>query len=43
MGVTKKILQAGDGQNFPKPGDKVSMHYRGCLYDQNQPENMGKE
>ena len=31
MGVTKEILREGDGTNFPKKGDKLSMHYKGTL------------
>ncbi|CAD0090559.1 unnamed protein product [Aureobasidium vineae] len=31
MGVTKQIIKQGDGQNFPKNGDNVSMEYTGWL------------
>ena len=31
MGVTKDILREGDGENYPKKGDKLTMHYRGTL------------
>ncbi|KAF7722269.1 FK506 binding protein proline rotamase rapamycin-binding protein [Apophysomyces ossiformis] len=31
MGVTVETISPGDGDNFPKPGDKVSMHYVGTL------------
>ncbi|KAI9026577.1 FK506-binding protein 1 [Phycomyces nitens] len=31
MGVKIESYQAGDGVNFPKKGDKVSMHYVGTL------------
>ncbi|MFE5712509.1 FKBP-type peptidyl-prolyl cis-trans isomerase [Streptomyces sp. NPDC056501] len=31
MGVTREVITAGDGQNFPKPGDYVTMHYTGTL------------
>ncbi|KAL8283441.1 hypothetical protein RQP46_005851 [Phenoliferia psychrophenolica] len=31
MGVTVETLVAGDGINFPKKGDTVSMHYVGTL------------
>ena len=33
MGVTKETTQAGDGQNFPKPGMQCTMHYTGTLTD----------
>jgi FK506-binding protein 1 len=33
MGVTKDVIKAGDGVNFPKPGDTVQMHYNGTLTD----------
>jgi FKBP-type peptidyl-prolyl cis-trans isomerase len=33
MGVEKTILRAGDGVNFPKKGQKLSMHYLGTLTD----------
>ncbi|KAG8941909.1 FK506 binding protein proline rotamase rapamycin-binding protein [Tulasnella sp. 424] len=31
MGVTVETLQAGDGVNFPKKGDTVTIHYVGTL------------
>ncbi|KAI0695998.1 hypothetical protein BC835DRAFT_913592 [Cytidiella melzeri] len=36
MGVTVDIISQGDGQNFPKKGDKVSIHYVGKLLDGTQ-------
>ncbi|XP_046543527.1 peptidyl-prolyl cis-trans isomerase-like [Haliotis rubra] len=33
MGVEIEVIQPGDGTNFPKKGDKVSMHYTGTLTD----------
>mmetsp|Transcript_39076 Transcript_39076/g.72179 ORF Transcript_39076/g.72179 Transcript_39076/m.72179 type:complete len:110 (-) Transcript_39076:408-737(-) len=36
MGVTKDIVQAGDGQTYPKPGDKLTMHYHGTLQSNGQ-------
>lgn len=31
MGVEKKIIKAGNGVDFPKPNDEVTMHYAGTL------------
>ena len=31
MGVEVEVLQQGDGQNYPKTGDTVTMHYTGTL------------
>ncbi|KAJ9087174.1 FK506 binding protein proline rotamase rapamycin-binding protein [Entomophthora muscae] len=31
MGVTTEIIKEGDKQNYPKPGDTISMHYTGKL------------
>ncbi|KAF9187889.1 FK506 binding protein proline rotamase rapamycin-binding protein [Haplosporangium sp. Z 767] len=31
MGVTKTVIKAGDGVNFPKVGQTVVMHYVGTL------------
>eukprot|EP00540_Astrosyne_radiata_P003139 CAMPEP_0116836246 /NCGR_PEP_ID=MMETSP0418-20121206/7990_1 /TAXON_ID=1158023 /ORGANISM="Astrosyne radiata, Strain 13vi08-1A" /LENGTH=108 /DNA_ID=CAMNT_0004465995 /DNA_START=87 /DNA_END=413 /DNA_ORIENTATION=+ len=31
MGVTKQTKTPGDGVTFPKPGDKLVMHYTGYL------------
>ncbi|KAJ7160644.1 hypothetical protein C8R43DRAFT_1086807 [Mycena crocata] len=33
QGVSIEILKAGDGVNFPKKGDTVSIHYVGTLLD----------
>ncbi|KAJ1645849.1 Fork head 1 [Coemansia erecta] len=33
MGVEIEVIQPGDGINFPKPGDTVTMHYDGTLID----------
>nr|XP_039272529.1 peptidyl-prolyl cis-trans isomerase FKBP1B-like [Styela clava] len=33
MGVTVETTQAGDGTNFPKPGQTVEVHYTGTLTD----------
>ena len=41
MGVEKKVKQEGNGQDFPKKGDTVTMEYTGWLYDPSKPENKG--
>ncbi|BEI85029.1 hypothetical protein CcaverHIS002_0504300 [Cutaneotrichosporon cavernicola] len=33
MGVEIQRLGGGDGKTFPKPGDKVTIHYVGTLTD----------
>ncbi|KAJ6610175.1 hypothetical protein B0H10DRAFT_1954091 [Mycena sp. CBHHK59/15] len=33
MGVTVEVLNPGDGVNFPKKGDTVTIHYVGTLND----------
>lgn len=35
-GVIKQILRAGEGNESPVPGDKVSVHYVGTLEDETQ-------
>jgi hypothetical protein len=39
MGVEKETLQAGNGTDHPKTGDKVAMLYTGWLYDPNAKDN----
>ncbi|KAJ5966457.1 hypothetical protein N7481_013171 [Penicillium waksmanii] len=39
MGVEKKTLVPGNGVDFPKKGDNVSLHYTGCLYDASKADN----
>merc|ERR1719443_2222429 len=31
LGVQKQVISEGDGKTFPKPGDTVTMHYKGNL------------
>ena len=31
MGVTRETITAGDGVNYPKAGDELTMHYTGTL------------
>ncbi|KAG0315416.1 FK506-binding protein 1A [Linnemannia gamsii] len=33
MGVTRTVITPGNGVNFPKKGDTVTMHYVGTLAD----------
>ncbi|KAG0641628.1 hypothetical protein HOY80DRAFT_1014900 [Tuber brumale] len=33
MGVNKAVIRQGNGINFPKNGDTVSIHYVGTLQD----------
>ena len=33
MGVTVETLAEGDGATFPKPGQRVNVHYTGTLTD----------
>ncbi|KAI0634948.1 hypothetical protein C8Q77DRAFT_1104917 [Trametes polyzona] len=33
MGVTVEVITPGDGKNFPRRGDKVTIHYVGTLLD----------
>lgn len=40
MGVTKQTLTPGNQADIPQKGDTVSIHYTGCLYDPNKPEEM---
>ncbi|GMI21537.1 hypothetical protein TrCOL_g9948 [Triparma columacea] len=31
MGIKRSVLTEGDGQSYPKKGDKLTMHYVGTL------------
>ncbi|TPX38733.1 hypothetical protein SeMB42_g05137 [Synchytrium endobioticum] len=31
MGVTKEVIKPGNGKDFPKKGDRISIHYTGTL------------
>ncbi|KAJ5225451.1 peptidyl-prolyl cis-trans isomerase [Penicillium chermesinum] len=43
MGVTIDNIRDGNGADFPKPGDNIEMHYRGCLYDEKATDKMGSQ
>jgi hypothetical protein len=43
MGVTKKLISPGNGQDKPKKGDNITMEYTGNLYDQNATDGKGKQ
>jgi hypothetical protein len=45
MGVIdfiKDILRPGNGVDYPKPGDMVTVHYHGYLYDPTRSWNRGR-
>ncbi|OBZ68754.1 hypothetical protein A0H81_11309 [Grifola frondosa] len=33
MGVTVEVISPGDGKNFPRKGDRITIHYVGTLPD----------
>ncbi|KAL6710908.1 hypothetical protein ACN47E_006783 [Coniothyrium glycines] len=41
MGVQKVVVKPGNGADFPKKHDEVSMEYTGWLYDESIPDNKG--
>ncbi|KAF2705607.1 peptidyl-prolyl cis-trans isomerase [Pleomassaria siparia CBS 279.74] len=43
MGVRKVVLKSGNGTDFPKKHDEVSMEYTGWLYDQCSENNKGRQ
>ena len=44
MGVTRTILSPGNGKDFPKKGDEVTIEYTGNLYDSSiEPHHQGKK
>lgn len=45
MGVIdfiKDIIRPGNGVDYPKPGDMVTVHYHGYLYDPTRSWNRGR-
>lgn len=43
MGVTKKVITQGNGVDFPKSGDTITMEYTGNLEDPNAENGKGKQ
>ena len=43
MGVSKEILKEGNGQDYPKQGDQVTIEYTGNLYDPEASDNRGTQ
>lgn len=43
MGVTKQMIQPGNGQDKAKAGDEITMEYTGNLHDPNAPNGKGKQ
>ena len=39
MGFTRKVLRNGNGTDYPKKGDQVTIEYTGNLYDEQMGEN----
>ncbi|KAK3712578.1 Fork head 1 [Vermiconidia calcicola] len=43
MGVTKKQISPGNGQDKPKAGDNITMEYTGVLEDKSKSDGKGKQ
>ena len=43
MGVTKKQISPGNGQDKPKAGDNITMEYTGVLEDKSKSDSKGKQ
>ncbi|KAI4930187.1 hypothetical protein J4E85_004812 [Alternaria conjuncta] len=41
MGVEKLVIRPGNGIDFPKKHDEVSMEYTGWLFDDDAPDHKG--
>ena len=39
MGVSKDVLQNGNGKDYPSKGDEVTIEYTGNLYDESKADN----
>lgn len=40
--INKKLLKQGNGQDYPKPGDEVTIEYTGWLQDLSASSNNNK-
>jgi FK506-binding protein 1 len=43
MGVTKKQISPGNGTDYPKAGDTITMEYTGNLQDSSAPDGKGSQ
>jgi len=43
MGVEKKIIKAGNGIDFPKENDEVTMEYTGYLHNKEASDSKGQK
>jgi FK506-binding protein 1 len=43
MGVDKRIIKAGNGADFPKKNDLVTIEYTGYLHDPSASEFKGEK
>ena len=41
--LQKETVEAGNGTDYPKQGDRVTMHYTGWLYEAGKPQNRGAQ
>ena len=40
---SRHVEKQGNGQDYPKKGDTVTIEYTGWLYDQSANQNRGKQ
>ena len=43
MGVSRTVIQAGNGHDLPKKGDMVTIEYTGNLEDPSAPNGKGTQ
>jgi FK506-binding protein 1 len=43
MGVQKQLIREGNGRDFPKKNDEVSMEYTGWLYQEDAADKKGTQ